>query len=149
MLITSLLTQELTLANVDGVSKKRVIDTLAQLFSESTPEIDATALFRQFINREKLGSTGIGQGIAIPHCRCASTNKTLLACISLKSAIDFDAVDHEPIDLIFAMVVPENTESEHLELLSSLATRMQDPDYVSALRRAKSSSELYLAASAE
>lgn len=143
MPISSILTQELTIANVDGVSKKRVIDTLAQLFANSAQGIDAAALFRQFINREKLGSTGIGHGIAIPHCRCACAEKTALACLSLKTPIDFDAVDHEPVDLIFAMIVPENSENEHLELLSSIAGKMQEAKFVSALRDAKDSEALF------
>lgn len=146
MSITSLLTQELTVANIDGVSKKRVIDTLAQLFAEVRPDIDPTSLFRQLVNREKLGSTGIGLGIAIPHCRCADTNNTLIACLSLSDPIDFDSIDHQPVDLVFAMIVPENAESEHLELLSSIASKLQDDSYVAKLRKAKNSEELYDAA---
>ena len=149
MSISSLLTQELTIANVDGVSKKRVIDTLAQLFADASKDIDADTLFRQFINREKLGSTGIGHGIAIPHCRCERAERTILACLSLKTPVDFDAVDHEPVDLVFAMVVPENTESEHLEILSSLAAKMQEAKYVSALRKAQTSEDLFRIASAD
>jgi len=146
MSIQSLLTQELTLANVEGVSKKRVIDTLAQLFASQQANIDAKTLFMQLINREKLGSTGIGHGIAIPHCRCADIDSTLVACLSLSKGIDFDAIDHAPVDLVFAMVVPEDTEDEHLKLLSSLAEMMQTPDYVAALREAKSSEALFEAA---
>lgn len=143
MLIKSLLTQELTFARMDGVSKKRVIDSIAELFSKHSDGIDPSTLFKHLINREKLGSTGIGHGVAIPHCRFATGGKTLCACITLEAPINFDAVDQTPIDVIFAMLVPEDAEADHLASLAAIAGALQDEHYVQKLRTATDSVELF------
>ena len=148
MWITSTLSEDLCFARVPVASKKRVIDSLAQLFAEHFEEVDAAALFMNLINREKLGSTGIGEGIAIPHCRFPTLGRTFCACMTLEDAVDFDSVDQRPVDLVFAMVVPEGEESDHLERLAHLASKLQDRQYVERLRAARSAQELYLAATA-
>lgn len=146
MQIKSILSESLTFAKIEGVSKKRVIDTIAQAFAEQYDDIDADALFMHLVNREKLGSTGIGNGIAIPHCRFPTEGKTLCACFTLDSRIDFDAVDHEGVDIVFAMVVPEDAQENHLENLATLATALQNQKYVDKLRAAKTAHALYEAA---
>ncbi len=149
MWIKSVLTEELTIAHVESASKKRVIDTLAQLFADHFEEIDADLLFKHLIGREKLGSTGIGDGIAIPHCRFPTQGRTLCACLTLAEAIDFDAIDHNPVDVVFAMIVPEGEDKQHLENLASLASALQNKSFVQGLREARDSHELYLAATKE
>lgn len=146
MLIESMLAPERTLAQISGPSKKRVIENVAKTFAESLPTLDVEELYQNIINREKLGSTGIGGGVAIPHCRCHTGGGTYGACITLEQPIDFDSVDNLPVDIIFAMLVPENAESEHLETLSNLAEKLQDANFVSNLRKAKDSVELFNAA---
>ena len=143
MQIESMLTESLTLAKAPDASKKRVLETLANLLSKHMGLDDAGEVFHQFISREKLGSTGIGQGIAIPHCRFGSGDKTLCAYLTLSEPIDFDSVDNEPVDVVVAMLVPENAENDHLETLAVLAESLQKSDYVSRLRNAKNSHELY------
>lgn len=149
MQIKSLLTEKLTFAKIEGVSKKRIIDTIAQTFAKNVDGIDADALFMQLVNREKLGSTGLGNGIAIPHCRFPTEGQTLCACFTLESAVDFDAVDHKGVDIVFAMVVPEDAEQNHLENLAALANVLQDSSYVDSLRGAQNARELYEAATAQ
>lgn len=146
MLIENLLTQPLTFAKVEGVSKKRVIDTISQKFAAHYMDINASELFMNLVGREKLGSTGIGDGIAIPHCRFPTGGATLCICMTLETPVDFDAIDQKPVDIVFAMVVPEDSESEHLETLSSLAARLQEKSYVEALRAAGNEQALYTAA---
>lgn len=146
MKIKSLLSETLTFAKIEGISKKRVIDTIAQTFAEQFDDIDAGALFKQLVNREKLGSTGIGNGVAIPHCRFPTKGQTLCACFTLESAVDFDAIDHGGVDIVFAMVAPEDAEQNHLENLAALANVLQDSRYVDSLRNAKNAQDLYQAA---
>lgn len=146
MQIKSILKESLTFAHIEGTSKKRVIDTIAQTLASTSDDIDAANLFMQFVAREKLGSTGIGGGIAIPHCRFPTNGQTLCACFTLADPIDFDAVDHDGVDIVFAMVVPEDSEENHLETLASLATALQSSEYVARLREATTSHELYEAA---
>lgn len=141
--IEDLLSAKRTLCNAECGSKKRSLEILAELIANSAEDIDAGELFEQLIARERLGSTGIGHGIAIPHCRFKSLNHTVGALITLEKPIDFDAVDSEPVDIIFAMLVPDNAESEHLQTLAQLAEQLQKDSFVSALRNASDQSELF------
>lgn len=143
MQIKSLLTPERTLCRIEGVSKKRVLEILANTIAQDIPAIDADDLFRRLIARERLGSTGIGHGIAIPHCRIDNCAGTVGALITLVQPIDFDSIDSEPVDILFAMLVPENAHGEHLQNLASLAGALNDSHFREQLRAADSDSTLY------
>lgn len=127
-------------------SKKRALEVLAKLIAEDCDCIDTSELFEQLISRERLGSTGIGGGIAIPHCRFKTDGATIGALMTLENPIDYDASDGRPVDIIFAMLVPEDAETEHLQTLATLAECLQKPDYVDALRQADIEERLYRAA---
>jgi PTS system nitrogen regulatory IIA component len=107
-------------------SKKGVIEALAELFAS----VDA------LIAREKLGSTGLGHGVAIPHGRVRGAREALAAVLVNEQAIDFDAVDSEPVDVFVALLVPEDANETHLNLLAELAGRLDDADLRAALRAA-------------
>ena len=124
-------------------SKKRALEALAELIASSVPTLKAEELFQQLINRERLGSTGIGDGIAIPHCRFATGGASICAVMTLKTPIDFDAIDGKPVDIIFAMLVPENADNEHLQNLAALAEALQGNDFAEKLRNADSNNALY------
>ncbi|SMF54170.1 PTS IIA-like nitrogen-regulatory protein PtsN [Alteromonadaceae bacterium Bs31] len=138
-----MLTAERTRAKVNGVSKKRVLETLAQLFAPSITDADETTIFQNILGRERLGSTGIGHGIAVPHCRYTTGGETLCACLTLDEPIDFDAIDSEPVDIVFAMLVPEDAEDSHLQTLAQLAESLQDGSFTGRLRKCASDSELF------
>ena len=146
MQIQSLLTRGRTLCDIEGVSKKRVLEILANTIAQDIPAIDADDLFRRLIAWERLGSTGIGHGIAIPHCRVENYEGVIGALITLNQPIDFDSIDSEPVDILFAMLVPENAESAHLQTLAGLAESLQKPDFVNALRQATNPEDLFQAA---
>lgn len=146
MQIEELLTPGRTLCGIEGVSKKRALEILANTIAQDVPAIDADELFRRLIARERLGSTGIGHGIAIPHCRVEHCNGTLGALITLKHPIDFDAIDSEPVDILFAMLVPEDAHSEHLQTLAALAAKLSDSAFRARLRTADSDASLFAAA---
>ncbi len=146
MQIEELLTPGRTLCGIEGVSKKRALEILANTIAQDVPAIDADELFRRLIARERLGSTGIGHGIAIPHCRVEHCNGTLGALITLKHPIDFDAIDSEPVDILFAMLVPEDAHSEHLQTLAALAAKLSDSEFRARLRTADSDASLFAAA---
>ena len=143
MQIKSILSQERTLANIEVSSKKRALETLAKLFSDTVEFIDSDELFKFMIERERLGTTGIGAGIAIPHCRFNTQGQTYGACLTLVNPIDFDAVDNRPVDLIFAMIVPQNAEKSHLETLATLAEKFQSTDFPQNLRSCKTNESLF------
>lgn len=143
MEIGNILTSDRTKAQIQENSKKRVIEKLATIVADSSGDINADDLFHHLINREKLGTTGIGGGIAIPHCRFATNGKTYGACMTLETPIEFNSVDGKPVDIIFAIIVPENAEKSHLETLANLAEFLQQPSYVNKLRSATSDIELF------
>ncbi len=143
MQIEAILTPGRTRNQIAGGSKKRVLETLAQLIASDRPNLNAEDLFQRLIARERLGSTGIGSGIAIPHCRFETEGNTLGALITLQDPVDFDSIDNAPVDIVFAMLVPENTEANHLQTLASLAEALQQASYVEKLRSARSNEELY------
>ena len=146
MQIQSLISPGRTLCGVEGGSKKRALALLANTIAQDIPDIDADEFFRRLIGRERLGSSGIGHGIAIPHCRVEHCSGTVGALITLTDPIDFDAIDSQPVDILFAMLVPEDAHSEHLQTLAALAGALNNADYRQRLRAAKSNEALYQAA---
>ena len=146
MQLCDILTEDRTQANIAISSKKKAMEALAECFAQSIPTLISDEIYHQFVCREKLGTTGIGDGIAIPHCRFDTDGKTFAACFTLKEPIDFDAVDNQPVDLIIAMLVPHNAESSHLQTLSNLAQKLQASDYAEALRRAETNKALFFSA---
>jgi len=146
MWLESSLSETLTFAKMEAASKKRVLENVAAAVAREHDNIDADALFQSLIGRERLGSTGIGEGIAIPHCRFNTGGSTICVCASLQQSVDYDAIDHEPVDLVFAMIVPEDEADKHLQHLAELARALQDPVYVKRLRNARNAHELHAAA---
>lgn len=146
MPLEKMLSANRVLCGTECTSKKRALEALAELISSSVPALKADDLFQQLITRERLGSTGIGEGIAIPHCRFPTGGVSICAVMTLNNAIDFDSVDNTPVDLIFAMLVPEDADNDHLQNLAALAEALQGTDYAKTLRSADSNNALYTAA---
>jgi PTS system nitrogen regulatory IIA component len=128
--------------NVEAASKKRVLELLGQRLAETVPALTQDMVFDALVERERLGSTGLGKGIALPHARMPQVAKAVAAFIKLPKGIDFDAVDGEPVDLAFAMLVPKEATQGHLQLLAQLAKMFSDGEFCAALRHAESASEL-------
>jgi len=149
MAIETILTPDLTFCNVQGVSKKRLLETSAELIAEKVTNMDANQIYNALIAREQLGSTGLGNGIAIPHCRVPKCETTIGCLIKLVKGIDFDAIDSKPVDLLFFLLVPENTIEGHLEVLRNLAERFNNSEYCANLRACTSNGDLYAAATAK
>ncbi|MAC45641.1 PTS IIA-like nitrogen regulatory protein PtsN [Oceanospirillum beijerinckii] len=143
MSLNSVLTPLRTLDGVPGGSKKRLLEFFSKFISQQIPTLESTEVFDKLIARERLGSTGIGEGIAVPHCRISNCTESVGTFIRLKDKIDFDAIDGKPVDMLFVLLVPEEATDEHLQLLSSLAEKFSDPDFCRTLRTAPNSDELY------
>ncbi|MDD3482283.1 PTS IIA-like nitrogen regulatory protein PtsN [Azovibrio restrictus] len=124
-LIAQLLPESHVLLGLEAGSKKRVFEQAGQLF-ETSCGISQTLVFDSLFAREKLGSTGLGQGIAIPHGRIKGLKQATGAFIRLAEAIAFDAPDGRPVAQLFVLLVPEQATEEHLQILSELATRFAD-----------------------
>lgn len=135
----NLISPLLTLANVEAecetTSKKRLFEQAAQLVQNSH-DVAASEVFESLFSREKLGSTALGYGIAIPHGRIKHLQDTACAFLRLKTPIDFDAPDGLPVDLVFVLLAPAAATDVHLQILGELAAMFSDEDFRASLRAA-------------
>ncbi|MDC9719953.1 MAG: PTS IIA-like nitrogen regulatory protein PtsN [Gammaproteobacteria bacterium] len=143
MKISDILTPARTLADLNCVSKKRTLESISHWLAEQMPDFNGREVFNALINREKLGSTGFGDGIAIPHCRLSSCTQVTGALIRLSTAVDFDAIDQQPVDLLFVLLVPLEATDEHLQILATLAGSFGQPEYREQLRNAADANAMY------
>ena len=142
MQLTDFLTTDRIACDVNAHSKKRALEELSELISHDQDSISATDIFDCLLSRERLGSTGIGFGVAIPHGRLKDSSHPTAALIQLNHGIDFDAVDNQPVDLLFALVVPDNATEAHLKILALLAAMFKEDDMRAPLREAKSPEDM-------
>ncbi len=143
MRIDTILTPERCFCSLPGVSKKRFLTTVSELIAEQSPALSADHIYSALLAREQLGSTGIGNGIAIPHCRVADCDKITGALVTLSEGIDFDAIDSRSVDLLFVLIVPAEETDEHLKVLSALATLFHQDSFCAQLRKATTAQELF------
>jgi PTS system nitrogen regulatory IIA component len=127
----------------DVQSKKRALERLSEILAEATPYLAATEIFTALIAREKLGSTGIGDGVAIPHGRLKSLDACVGAMIVLGEGVDFEAPDDRPVDLMFGLLVPQDSTEIHLKVLRALAEMFSDEECLARLRAAGDDRTLY------
>jgi len=120
-------------------SKKRLLEALAGLLADGHPTLQAETVFDRLLDRERLGSTGLGHGIALPHARIKDVSQPIGAFVSIPKGVDYDTADGEPVDLAFALLVPEAATEEHLKLLAQLAGLFSDEQVRKRLREAESS----------
>ncbi len=146
MLLNHTLVRELTFHDLEGSSKKRILENASELIAAQVDSLEAEDIFTGLITRERLGSTGIGEGIAIPHCRIESCTKAVGALIKLPEPVDFDAIDGRPVDLLFVLLVPAEAHEAHLNTLAGLAELFSQENFRNALRRSTDAQELYDAA---
>lgn len=137
----SLLKSDLICNQFSAINKKSLIEKISTLFSTytSTP---SEQIFDAFLEREQLGSTAIGHGVAIPHIRTTQFIKPQLAIVTLSDPIDFDAADQRPVDIIFALIAVENDNNEHLSLLAECSGLLSQADFRAQLRQAQTPTEL-------
>lgn len=151
MNLDTLISSNAVISNPEIKSKKRALERLAEhLATEATQAnpssekpVDSLEIFQLLIEREKLGSTGIGHGVALPHTRTALTEHAIGAFLKLDKGIDFDSPDDKPTDLIFALMVPEHYTDEHLKILAYLATLFSDEAFCAEIRKSNDSTAIY------
>ncbi|EIJ43673.1 PTS IIA-like nitrogen-regulatory protein PtsN [Beggiatoa alba B18LD] len=134
MRISDILSPERMLCNVQASSKKRVLEYFSRLLATETSSLTTREIFESLLSRERLGSTGLGRGVAIPHARVPDCQLTLAAFVQLEQGIDYDAIDRQPVDLLFALMVPENCTEEHLQILAMLAEMFSNEKFRETLR---------------
>jgi PTS system nitrogen regulatory IIA component len=158
MKLDTLISSNAVLTNPEIKSKKRALEVLGELLAaeatrlNQSATVDETAtadinhplvIFQLLTDREKLGSTSMGHGVALPHARTSLTAHAVGAFLKLEKGIDFDSPDQQPTDLIFALMVPEHYTDEHLRILAHLATLFSDKDFCNVLRKSSDAEEAY------
>jgi len=124
-------------------SAKKLLEEMAHLLTRALDdEVREKDIYHQLLEREKLGNTGIGNGVALPHSRCEFANTAVVAIISLEQAVDYDSIDKQAVDLAFGLLVPKDASQEHLNLLANIARLMSDPNKKSELSKAESAQSI-------
>ena len=141
-ILSQILKPEYIRLDVTLQSKKRVFEQAGLLF-EPVLGLSRRSIFEAFFARERLGSTGLGNGIAIPHGRLAGLKETIGAFVRLKKPILFESPDGNPVDLLFLLLVSDSSTEEHLQILAALAEILSQADLRTALRRAKNEDEVW------
>jgi PTS system nitrogen regulatory IIA component len=140
--ISQLLPPSNVIIDLDVASKKRVFEQAGLLF-ENTFQIARNQVFDSLFAREKLGSTGLGQGVAIPHGRIKGLREAVAALVRMKEAIPFDAPDGQPVNIACILLVPEKATNQHLQILSELAQMFSDKKFRESILNSKDAKEIH------
>ena len=141
-LIAQLLPPSNVIVDLDVASKKRVFEQAGLLF-ENTFQIARNQVFDSLFAREKLGSTGLGQGVAIPHGRIKGLREAVAALVRMKEAIPFDAPDGQPVNIACILLVPEKATDQHLQILSELAQMFSDKKFRESILNSNNADEIH------
>ena len=143
MKLSSIINKDCSKAAVLFNSKKRALEYISELASQHLPDHNAHEILDAFLTREKLGSTGIGKGIAIPHGRLKGIDSIFAILITNQNSINFDAIDNRPVDILLAMLVPEGDNASHLKTLAEIAGKLNNKEFCKQLRQAPNDDALY------
>ena len=142
MPLTELVALNAIIPNLKVNGKKQALQEIAAKAAELTGQSDR-AILEILLQREKLGSTGVGNGVAIPHGKLAKLDQVFGLFARLDRAIEFDALDGQTVDLVFLLLAPEGAGADHLKALASVARLLRDPEIAHKLRESSHSEELY------
>lgn len=142
MEVSELLAQDAVVANLKAGSKKQALQELAARAADLTG-LQERQIFDVLLERERLGTTGVGQGIAIPHGKLQELGRLHGLFARLETPIDFDAIDDEPVDLIFLLLAPETAGAEHLKALARVSRLLRDQEFCRKLRGSAEADTLY------
>ncbi|MEQ8314371.1 MAG: PTS IIA-like nitrogen regulatory protein PtsN [Gammaproteobacteria bacterium] len=143
MQLEEILTPERCHSQMDWSSKKRILTGISEILGEQFSNLDAVNIYDSLMAREQLGSTGLGKGIAIPHCRVTGCTDIIGSLITLQEPVDYDSIDGKGVDLLFVLIVPEERTDEHVKTLASLAELLNDEDFCLTLRTTHDSEDMY------
>lgn len=133
MALSQILSPMAVLAQFKATSKKRLLQEIAQI-AESVYGLSSRDIFTALQDRELLGPTGMGNGVAIPHARLAGLDGVRGIFIRLEKPVDYESVDHQPVDLVFALLAPEGAGADHLKALAQVSRTLRDPAVCAKLR---------------
>ena len=142
MEINDLISPDTVIANLHATSKKQILQELSRRAANLTGEPERT-IFGVLMERERLGTTGVGGGIAIPHGKLQSINKLYGMFARLEQPVDFQSIDERPVDLIFLLLVPETAGADHLKALARISRVLRDNKFCTKLRGTDTADALF------
>lgn len=127
----------------DATSKKRVIENLSHLLAANTEAATADTIFQALLERERLGSTGLGKGVAVPHARIPGITHTIAAMMTLDTPVIYESLDNKPVDIIFGLLVPEDGNDQHLQQLARLVSLFRKEETCTKIRQATDAEQIF------
>ena len=124
-------------------SKKRALEILSEAIAHQDTNVNKNKVLDALLAREKLGSTGLGNGIAIPHCRLEELDNIFVSILKLEEGVDFEASDEHLVNFLFCLIVPEDADEDHLQLLAGLAELLDNEQLRKSIQESNNASELY------
>lgn len=143
MNITDLIKKEFIIEELKSKTKKEVLLELSEVFLRGDVKVDCDAMVEVLQEREKLGSTGIGDGIAIPHGKLPGLENLVVSFGRAIEGIDFDSLDGKPVHIFFLLMAPENSAGQHLKALAKISRMLKEEVFRKELMEAKTSDEIY------
>lgn len=141
-LLSQILSPENVVLDIPVTSKKRALEQMSLLF-ENHQGLERVSVFDSLFARERLGSTGLGHGVAVPHGRVKNIDSPCAAFARLAQPVAFDSPDGQPVDLILVLIVPEAATQQHLDILAEVAQRLSEPSILEQLRRETDAMRIY------
>jgi len=141
MTISALLSPQKIFIDTEVSSKKKLLELIANITADQT-QLSESTIYANLLNRERLGSTGLGQGFAVPHARLPELQNTIGCFFRLKQPVNFESPDNLPVDLVFTIIIPQEATEEHLLILSSLARIFSKAEVCEAIRAAANREEI-------
>jgi len=141
MTISALLSPQKIFIDTEVTSKKKLLEMIANIVADRSNLAQST-IYNNLLSRERLGSTGLGKGFAVPHARVPELDQTIGCFFRLKEPVNFESPDNQPVDLVFTIVIPEEATEEHLLILSSLARIFSQSEVCQAIRDAVGKEEI-------
>lgn len=144
MKLSEIVAADRVISGMAVTSKKKALEELANLLAAGAANLSSQEVFNSLVGREKLGSTGLGHGVAIPHGRVSGIDRSIGAFMKLKHPVDYDSHDGNPVDLVFGLLVPNNATDAHLKHLAAVAEMFSDDAFCTKLRGAGDNAALNL-----
>lgn len=143
MILETIIKPDSVLCNVNARSKKHCLEIMSELLTRSHPDIASEEVFARLIERERLGCTTLDKGLAFPHCKIPGLEQSSGALMKLIEPVDFDAIDGDPVYLVFGLMVPENPGAKSYAEVEAIAELSRNADFRASLKHATSSRDLY------
>ena len=141
--ITDMLKKEFIIEELKSKTKREVLFELSEVFLQGNFNIDTDSMVKVLLEREKLGSTGIGDGIAIPHGKLPGLENLIVSFGRSKEGIEFDSLDGKPVHIFFLLMAPENSAGQHLKALAKISRMLKEETFRNDLMKMQTSDEIY------